>query len=176
MNKPATLEARARRTTRVYRAAGSPTRREIRASQSAMDAGMARQGRIAEIAAEQQDEMAAARRAAAERISAALADTAAEFAALTVLAAVAAETESADETTLEDVAKDASNMKIRFRVWRSTRETRVYVQYWNGSRGRTWTDRGYYAVDEAARTFRCEADRRGPVEDFEAALAALLTR
>lgn len=63
MNKPATLEAMNRRTRRTYRAMGAPTKREIAAHRAAMDAEVARQGRIAMIAAEQQDEMAAARRA-----------------------------------------------------------------------------------------------------------------
>jgi len=62
MKKPATLETITRRTTRTYRAMGAPTKREIAAQQAAMDAEIARAGRIASIALAQQDELAAARR------------------------------------------------------------------------------------------------------------------
>lgn len=174
MKKSATLEAIARRERRALRAMGAPTRREIADQQAAEARWFRQEGRIAEIAAEQADELAAARRVAGERIAAALADVAAETAAVAAVVVVAGELDAAEQT-LEDVARAGSNLQIRFRVWRSSRETRVYVQCWNGSRARPWTDRGYYRIDEAARSVdRSQVDRRGPVEAFEAALAAFL--
>lgn len=166
--KPVTMETLNRRSARNYRAMGAPTQREIAAQQKAMDAENARIGRVNEITAEQTDELAAARRRAADRIAEAFAPLAAAAAEVVMIAA------SAEETTLEDVAKAASTLTMHFRVWRGAKETRVYVEKYNGSRGRPWISQGFYAVDEKARTSRCECDRRGPVEEFETMLAAFL--
>jgi len=174
MNRPATLETIASRSRRALRISGAPTKKEVAAEQAARDAFFAREGRIAEISAAMADEMTAARRIAAARIESALAETAAELATATVIAAVASAEMETEQQTLEDVAKAASNMNIRFRVWRGAKEARVYCEYANGSRGRPWIAKGYYLVDETASTSRCECDRRGPVEAFEAALAAFL--
>ena len=168
--KTATMETITRRANRAYRAAGAPTKREIARQQAAMDAEIARMGRMNEIAAEQADEMAAARRSAADRIAEAFAPLAAAAAEVVMIAAASAE----EPATLEDVAKAASTQTMKFRVWRGAKETRVYVEGYNGSRGRPWIAKGFYAVDEDRRTSRCECDRRGPVEEFEAALAAFL--
>lgn len=168
--KPATIETINRRSRAAARRMGAPTKREIAAQQAAMDAEFARQGRIEAIRAEQQDEMAAARARAAARMEAVAAESALAFAAIALI------TPEADERTLEDVAREQSNLEIRFRVWRGQREVRVYCEYANGSRNRPWIQKGYYRVDEEARTSKCECDRRGPVEAFEAALAEFLAR
>jgi len=170
--KPATLETIRRRSRRALRAAGALTTRGIARQQAAMDREIAREGRVGQLAAEQADEMAAARMRAAVR----MADTATDLAAL-ALTRIAAEAATADsKETLEDVAKAATTSQIRYRVWRGAKETRVYVEQYNGSKSRPWIAKGHYIVDEASGTSRCEADRRGPVEAFETALATFLTK
>lgn len=172
MKKTMTQSAISRRFEKACRASGAPTRRQRAAEQRMMDQTFRMEGRIAEIASELSEEIRAARRIAEARIAATLAESAADaatVAAATVAAAIGS------GCTLEDVAAAETNAQIRFRVWRGPVETRVYVDVYNGSRGRPWLPKGYYRVDEAARTVdRSQADRRGPVEAFEAALAAFL--
>lgn len=51
------------------------------------------------------------------------------------------------------IASHHSNSTIRAKVWRSSRETRIYADIWNGSRCRPWMPLGYYKIDESAKTW-----------------------